>query len=503
MQAGRNEPCPCGSGQKHKKCCLSGGERETGDLLWRQMGSVDRELGDKLMEHAARFFGPSAVYEAWDEFWGWSEGAEKKPFARDAIENQMFVPFFLCNWLPDLETRTYAVAPRDKTIGLNFLEKRGGYLSALERRYLNACLDIPFSFHDVMEVNPGQGFRLRDIFLGTEVEVTERSGSRNAKVGDILFAKIIQIDHVATAVGSGWVMIPPVRKNAILELRKKLRESPSALSGDTLTADALHDFDIELRDLFLELQECLLAPPVLSNTDGEVLSLHQITYGIDSPQRAFDALKGLAFFESEQELLDHAEYDDQGKLKKVLITWHKAGNAMHKEWENTVMGRLQIDGEELKIHVNSANRAALAREEVEKRLGSHAIHRSTVLQSVESLARERDEGGSRDDTPGGMNEQDELMKIPEVQAQMQAMMEKHWENWYDLEIPALGDRTPREAAKDSDGREMLEALILEFRRTAPKTNIPYQPNWDQMRERLGLTTRQHAGPGQNSASMKA
>lgn len=25
-KVGRNEPCPCGSGKKHKKCCLCGGE---------------------------------------------------------------------------------------------------------------------------------------------------------------------------------------------------------------------------------------------------------------------------------------------------------------------------------------------------------------------------------------------------------------------------------------------------------------------------------------------
>ena len=28
MATGRNDPCPCGSGKKYKKCCLPGAEEE-------------------------------------------------------------------------------------------------------------------------------------------------------------------------------------------------------------------------------------------------------------------------------------------------------------------------------------------------------------------------------------------------------------------------------------------------------------------------------------------
>ena len=31
-KVGRNDPCPCGSGKKYKKCCLSAGEKEGGDF---------------------------------------------------------------------------------------------------------------------------------------------------------------------------------------------------------------------------------------------------------------------------------------------------------------------------------------------------------------------------------------------------------------------------------------------------------------------------------------
>ncbi len=477
MQVGRNDPCPCGSGKKHKKCCLAGGQTENGDLLWRQMGAIDKELGIRFLEHAVRTFGHAALEEAWEEFWIWEP---EKPFTPDSIELQLFLPYFFYGWTPDVDTQTLSSAPEDTTVAQDYFEKRAGYLSPLERRYIEACIAAPFSFHDVVSVTPGQGFTLKDIFLGTEIDVAERSGSRNANVGDIFFGKIIQLDHVATAVGSGWVMIPPARKISILELRQHLREGTEKFGGE-ITINVLHDYDIEIRELFLDLQRAVLAPPTFTNTDGELLVLHKITYTIDSPQTAFNALKDLALIYDEKQMLQDAEYDGNGQLKKTNISWHKSGNKKHKEWSNTVLGHLEINGTELKIDVNSANRAKKIRKEIEKRMGKSATHRSTTLQSPESLMRDRDQVKPQENS----DEHNELMKNPEIKAQMQAMMDKHWENWFHERIPALGNRTPLDAAKDSDGRELLEALFAEYTRRSETSNVP-QPNWNKMKERLGL-----------------
>jgi hypothetical protein len=78
------------------------------------------------------------------------------------------------------------------------------------------------------------------------------------------------------------------------------------------------------------------------------------------------------------------------------------------------------------------------------------------------------------------------MNRPEVQAQLRQMMEKHWENWYREKIPALGGKTPLQAAKSPDGREMLEALLVSYERKDPQAKLPYQPDYAQMRKRLGL-----------------
>ena len=58
-------------------------------------------------------------------------------------------------------------------------------------------------------------------------------------------------------------------------------------------------------------------------------------------------------------------------------------------------------------------------------------------------------------------DQDELMQINEVREQIEKTLFAHWENWVDAEIPALGHITPRQAVKDPDGRESVEALLLD------------------------------------------
>jgi len=66
-------------------------------------------------------------------------------------------------------------------------------------------------------------------------------------------------------------------------------------------------------------------------------------------------------------------------------------------------------------------------------------------------------------------------------------MEAQWENWYNDRIPALGDKTPLEAARTKSGRERLEALLLQFERMDERIPEPeLRVDVAAMRKRLGL-----------------
>ena len=62
-------------------------------------------------------------------------------------------------------------------------------------------------------------------------------------------------------------------------------------------------------------------------------------------------------------------------------------------------------------------------------------------------------------------EHDALMQNPEVRRHMADMIRKHWENWVDMQVPALGGKTPREAVLTSDGIEAVEALLAQAERS--------------------------------------
>jgi hypothetical protein len=51
-------------------------------------------------------------------------------------------------------------------------------------------------------------------------------------------------------------------------------------------------------------------------------------------------------------------------------------------------------------------------------------------------------------------------------------MQRHWDEWLDVRVPALGHLTPREAAATPDGRTRLLALLDEFEWRAERGRIP-------------------------------
>ncbi len=66
---GRNDRCPCGSGKKHKKCCLTRKSvTATEDFSYRRYRKIESDLIPKLMRCAAETWGKAALFEAWNEF---------------------------------------------------------------------------------------------------------------------------------------------------------------------------------------------------------------------------------------------------------------------------------------------------------------------------------------------------------------------------------------------------------------------------------------------------
>lgn len=453
-------------------------------LTWRRVRrSLDQfGMAARLLRFTEEIYGPTAIDEAWAEFTVWQDG--DPAFDPSTPHLPLFMPWFFHSWAPDpYDTDVADATLHDRAPTAVYLERHGSQLDPLVRRYLDACSRTPFGFHEIIRCDPGRGFQARNLFTSEEVEVMEQAASRTVTTHEILFGQLVAVDGIVMLECSSPFGLNPGDKIAILDLRDRI-----CANGKYTPAEALRDFDSEIRELYLSIANRILDPqlPDLRNTDGDPLVPQKVIFEIDSPQHAFDALKHLAGDVPEEELLRDVRRGSEGEWSELQLAWSKRGNAMHSDWQNTVLGEIRISPRRLTCEVNSAKRSEAIRAIVTEALGDHARYRATEIQSLERLWDERGAGGAEDATRVD-DEQAALMAHPEVRAKINEMMAGHYERWVVEQIPALGGRTPLEAMRTSGGRERVEALLIDMeRRSTGMSGAPDAEIFRRLRERLGL-----------------
>ncbi len=211
---GRNDPCPCGSGRKFKRCCLGKLSAGTGRFT---LG--ERNIGlKKLLRFSARpEFG--AGLAAYDLFWAhWlSERSEEEIQKVMTLEQTQIAynSWFVFDF--DLgEGRTMLDL---------FLEREGERMSTGERNYLEGMRKSHLRLYEVLEVELDQGIELRDVWEGGRMWVRERLATHD----------LAQWDLIAVRVGEGedGVMVLEAAHICIRFRRKRtsLKNSKTHIAG--------------------------------------------------------------------------------------------------------------------------------------------------------------------------------------------------------------------------------------------------------------------------------
>ena len=127
-----------------------------------------------------------------------------------------------------------------------------------------------------------------------------------------------------------------------------------------------------------------------------------------------------------------------------------------------LLGTLRLEAGCLVADVNSTRRADRLKREIAKRLGqTAALKNATVVDPSEAIDNRARQGAA-----GERHDEATLEQSPELQGIQEQMIREQWEAWLDTRVPALGNKTPRQAARTAPGRERLEALLAEFDREA-------------------------------------
>jgi len=471
---GRNDPCPCGSGRKFKQCCLR--ERDAEDAARIRLRTAEGLLIPALFAYAAAEFGPEFVEHAWEEFFLWEDVPEEIESSREF--GTTFDPFFVFSFVPDPADDLPDGWPTEP-LALHFLHHEVESCPDEQRAFIEQACRSPASFFVIEAAAPGRTIDLRDILTGRRFQVLEQSASRTLQIGDLTFTRVVTVGGASIMIGASPWILPPSWHVPIIDRREELR--PRGL----LTRADLADYDIEIREWYRDIVEAILHPrlPTLQNTDGDPIELTTLTYALSVPEGdAIDRLRALATLRGELHIND--EPDEEG-VSAVTLTWLKAGNRAHKGWDNTTLGTLRIGGSRLVVSVNSARRRLRIEKEIGKRLGPGA---TLVDVIITDLARELEARRTARAAAGPSNAepdpQDEP-RAPELEALEAQLAERQWLSWIDTKVPALGNRTPRQAAKTPRGRERLEALLTDLARSVGRRPAS-APNVAELRRRLGL-----------------
>jgi hypothetical protein len=475
---GRNDPCPCGSGRKYKHCCLPNHAPST-DSLWARQHEDSARLNREMMRFAARKFGEQ-IHEAWQDF---NLNDVPEPLEESSDERQIFMPYFLFQWDPDRPFRRAAARRTGGVVARWYVLEKSKQLTAMERLFLEQATTQPLSFYEIVWNDPGEGMVVRDVLIGGETEVIERSASRTLRHGDMIYAQIWYEPELAVLGCCAPLAIPPDKKAQIIELRKTLKRKVARQNRDVAENDLVRYADM-IRAVYLDIRDALYTPPQLCNTDGDPLLFHTLTFSIESAEGAFEALASLAMGRSRKELLINAERDGSGKLRSMEFAWIRKGNRKFKTWDNTVLGHIKISGGRLTAEVNSENRARRLRKEIEKRLGIIGVYQGTAAQTLEETRNNVPEVEAESNDA----ELNTLRLDPEARKQLQARFQKQVEGWVHEKIPALGGRTPIETVRDPDGKEVVEALLLQWERHGERDVSPnrIRPDITKIRRLLNL-----------------
>ena len=266
MSPERNDPCPCGSGRKYKKCHLAADEAaraaEQHDNV-SPLHALDQELVGKMLAFAARRL-PAALDAG-------------RPFP--GLEGDDAAPQFLAPWT------VYGATAGDRTVLDAFLEAQAWSLTPGEREWLAAQQASWYSLHEVLEVVRGRGLRLRDLLTLQERFVHEVKGTTSIEPHLILLCRVVESRGTAVMAGLYPQPLGPLDGMRVVDdvratLRRKGIVAPELLRRAATAAMIARAWDAEVHRLNTR------PAPELRNTDGDELLLITERYTFDPSRRA-------------------------------------------------------------------------------------------------------------------------------------------------------------------------------------------------------------------------
>lgn len=423
---GRNDPCPCGSGKKYKKCCgqvadTAASDEESGE------GAVERCITWLMLHHE------DAVREAiQDMVEAWAGEDEDEALARLDEETWRMIRINLMESL--LAGKMIDVYGQWIAVPELLLGSRGPTLTTRERAWIAQLAQRPLRLYTVTQTVPGASLTLCDA-LDQEAPpavVEERMGSRTARVGMTLGARIMTVGNRQVLSGAVYPFADLFVPALLAELRAVIAASAEQNVHETVA------FTIQshwLRQYLVPLP----TPTLIDKDSGQIVLF----------------------------IRDRYRVCDWPALDRALQSQPEVEGGRDRGWRRLVQAadgitrsRLSIERPDdapdcVDVHYKTSAAAEEGRSWFEALAGDAVefVERETKDPKVMMML-------------AGMSDRDGEVHATKLDLPTDAMADiiekvyrSTYANWADEPIPALGNRTPREAIRTPAGLERVKGLL--------------------------------------------
>ena len=249
---GRNDPCPCGSGKKYKKCCLNRGvelpadfpyikqypqedENQSIVMLTPQIPNEDiLKLEKKILEYIKKNH-PACLQDAKDNvaftlfrllFLGYKQ--ESVDNFIEQASKPFIIPWVLYNWVPDLFDQIDQDRDekdiQDRTMALAYSQQRDDDLTASDAALLDSLNKTYFSYYEVKKIEKDGSMVIIDLLFDSEHTIVDTQLSATLKAGDIIFSRIVCHQGKEVVYGIWPMAIPAIYSERINDFKEKCIE---------------------------------------------------------------------------------------------------------------------------------------------------------------------------------------------------------------------------------------------------------------------------------------
>jgi hypothetical protein len=452
----RNDPCPCGSGKKYKKCCLPAEQTQTVEHAGDRSEAVPRAIAWLQLKHGA------VVRDALDEgFFGGIEDDDYDclPDQDDAAYTMIMINAM--EWL--IADGMISLRGRPRRVADVLLDQGGPLFSVAQRQWIEILTSKSIGLYEVLEVKPGQSLLLKDVLFSGQppVLVMEKAGSQNALKFDLMAARILPIDNHHELSGAVY----PIPRHHSFELIEVLRHELDGLEHGS--QDARDVIATIIPEFWLSFfTKPFDIPQILDHESGEPILL----------------------------VTDHYRVIDENALTQAMSQQAEVNGSRAAGWSSlyeaengTTRSRLSVEPGNKSDRIQVTYRTQKLADE--GRLWFEDVAGNSVTWLTREIVDPK--GLLSKMPPGGAPEPSTPIDIPpEVIAELLAKrIHQLYADWADEPLPALNDKTPREAIETPEGLEQVKFLLHTYEHgEAQQARDQRRPpvSFDFLREKLGL-----------------